>query len=140
MTQGQDASEAFEEFHYRSNKAKHVLHSLPHSPLKIHHREENEMLEDFANFRKSLENRGFFTPNYFHISYRIFEIFALYILATYLANRNIIASILLFGLLGGRCGWIQHEGGHTSLTGNITRDKQIQNFFIGFMIFGDEAV
>ena len=140
MTQGQDATEAFEEFHYRSKKAKQVLRFLPHSPVKIKNTENNEMLEDFAKFRKSLEKRGFFKPNYYHVLYRIFEIFALYILATYLANHNIIASIILFGLLGGRSGWIQHEGGHTSLTGNITTDKQIQNFFIGFMIFGDGSM
>ena len=140
MTQGQDATEAFHEFHYRSKKAKEVLRVLPHSLVKIQNRDDNEMLEDFTKFRESFEKRGFFKPNYLHVSYRIFEIFALYILATYLANHNIISSIILFGLLGGRCGWIQHEGGHNSLTGNIIIDKQIQNFFIGFMIFGDGSM
>ena len=140
MTQGQDASRAFEEFHYRSKKAKIVLQSLPHVSIKSREIEDKEMLEDFANFRTSLEERGFFKPSYLHISYRIFELLALYGFAAYLIRNNIIISLLLFGVVGGRAGWIQHEGGHNSLTGYIKIDKKIQQFFMGFMLFGDGSL
>lgn len=140
MTQGQDATSAFEEFHYRSKKAKTVLRSLPHVSIKSQEIEDKDMLEDFTKFRRSLEDRGFFKPNYLHVSYRVFELFALYVLAAYLIRYNITASLLLFGLVGGRCGWVQHEGGHTSLTCNIQTDKQIQNFFMGFILLGDGSM
>jgi len=137
MTEGQDASIAFEEFHYRSKKAKHILNSLPNKKIIKNNETDKEMLEDFAEFRKSLEQRGYFKPNYLHVSYRIIEIIGIYLLAAYVIKYNILASILLFGLCSGRCGWIQHEGGHNSLTCNIKIDKQLQAFFLGFFSFGD---
>jgi fatty acid desaturase len=140
MTQGQDATQAFNEFHYRSKKAQTVLKSLPYVSIKSNEPEDKKMLEDFAKFRDSLEKRGFFKPSYLHVSYRVIELLALYLLAAHLIRYNIIASLLLFGLVGGRCGWVQHEGGHNSLTGNIKIDKRIQNFFMGFMMFGDGSV
>jgi len=140
MTQGQDATQAFNEVHYRSKKAKTVLQSLSKVSIKSPEIVDKEMLEDFSKFRNSLIDRGFFKPNYLHVSYRLFEVFALYMLSAYLIRYNIIASILLFGLVGGRGGWIQHEGGHTSLTGNIKIDKQIQNLFFGFILFGDGSM
>jgi fatty acid desaturase len=36
------------------------------------------------------------------------------------------------GLAEGRCGWLMHEGGHYSLTGNITLDRHIQMLCYGF--------
>jgi fatty acid desaturase len=140
MTQGQDATQAYNEFHYRSKKANTVLKSLPRVLSKSRDIDDKEMLEDFAKFRESLVDRGFFKPNYLHVSYRIIELLALYLLAAHLIRYNIIASLLLFGLVGGRSGWVQHEGGHNSLTGNIKIDKRIQNFFMGFMLFGDGSL
>jgi len=140
MTQGQDATQAFEEFHYRSKKAKTVLRSLPHVRIKTREIDDKKMLEDFVKFRRSLEERGFFKPNCVHVSYRVLEILALYVLAAYVIRYNIAVSLLLFGLVGGRSGWLQHEGGHNSLTSNITMNKQIQNFFMGFMLLGDGSL
>lgn len=141
LSQGQDATKAFEEFHYRSKKAQQVLQSLPHTKVTVKTDEsDKEMLEDFAKFRKSLEDRGYFRPNYFHVSYRIIEVISIYLAAAYMIKYNVILSILLFGLCGARCGWIQHEGGHNSLTGNIKIDKQIQNIFSGFFLFCDSSV
>jgi len=138
--EGQDATNVFEEFHFRSKKAKHILQSLPRT--KIEHSKdepttEQKMLEDFARFRKSLEDRGFFTPSYSHITYRILELFAIYLFAIYTMQYSIAASIVLLGLFSGRCGWVQHEGGHNSLTGNIKTDKILQNVFIGFGLLAD---
>jgi len=38
----------------------------------------------------------------------------------------------MWGLFGGRCGWIQHEGGHNSLSSVMWIDKRIQEITIGF--------
>ena len=84
---GQDATNVFEEFHFRSKKAKQLLQLLPR--IKIERNKdaiittEQKMLEDFVRFRKSLEERGFFEPSYKHIIYRIFELFAIYSFAIY---------------------------------------------------------
>ena len=134
MTKGQDATNAFEEFHYRSKKARLILQSLPREKI-IH--PSDEMLLDFTRFRNSLEERGFFKPSYTHIMGRLLELGTIYSAAIYLIPRNIYLSIILFGFFGGKCGWIQHEGGHHSLTGIIPIDKFIQNVFIGFGLFTD---
>lgn len=139
-TQGQDATQAFEEFHYRSSKAALVLQSLPRIVNKEKNEDDKGMLEDFTRFRKSLVDRGIFKPNYYHISYRIIELIAIYCTAAFLIRYNVVVSILLFGIFGGRCGWIQHEAGHNSLTGIIKVDKTIQNVFIGFGTFVDGSM
>ena len=140
---GQDATNAFEEFHYRSKTAKRILQLLPRKKIDISvsvNDTEQQMLQDFARFRKSLEERGFFTPSYFHITYRILELFAIYIFAVYTMHYSIAVSVVVLGLFGGRCGWVQHEGGHNSLTGNIKTDKMIQNVFIGFGLLADGSM
>ena len=143
--EGQDATTVFEEFHFRSKKAKRILQTLPRT--KIDPPKENDtktteqkMLEDFVRFRKSLEDRGFFTPSYAHITYRILELFAIYLFAIYAMRYNMVASVILLGLFSGRCGWVQHEGGHNSLTGNMKIDKIIQNVFIGFGLLADGSM
>jgi fatty acid desaturase len=144
MTAGQDATQVFEEFHSRSKKAQIVLQSLPRTKIVVEKGSEptteHRMLEDFARFRKSLEDRGFFKPSYIHITYRILELFAIYLFAIYTMQYNIAVSVVLLGLFGGRCGWVQHEGGHNSFTGNIKTDKMVQNAFIGFGLLADGSM
>ena len=141
---GQDATNAFEEFHYRSKKARAILQSLPRTKIEPTDVEETtteqKMLIDFARFRKSLVDRGFFAPSYLHITYRILELFAIYSFAIWSMQYSIAASIVLLGLFGGRCGWVQHEGGHNSFTGNIKTDKIVQNVFIGFGLLADGSM
>lgn len=133
---GQDATNAFQEFHYRSKKAFAVLKSLPHKKRVI---EDNE-LEDFQNFRRSLEERGFFKPSPLHIIYRTTELALLYGLSVLATRYNIWLSVLLFGFFGAKCGWLQHEAGHNSFTGDIKTDKAIQNAVIGFGLFVDGSM
>jgi len=140
----QDATHVFEEFHYRSKKARSVLQSLPRTKIEPTDGKETtteqKMLEDFARFRKSLEDRGFFAPSYSHITYRILELVAIYYFAIWTMQYSIAASIVLLGLFGGRCGWVQHECGHNSFTGNIKTDKMVQNVFIGFGLLTDGSM
>lgn len=143
MTSGQDATHAFEEFHYRSKTAKLILNSLPRTKIVSSHTDsttEQKMLEDFVRFRKTLEDRGFFKPSYLHITYRILELLAMYCFAIWTMQYSIAASIIILGLFGGRCGWVQHEGGHNSFTGNIKTDKLVQNVFIGIGLLADGSM
>ena len=140
---GQDATNVFEEFHYRSKKAKRILQSLPRTKIELPkdpQTTEQKMLEDFARFRTSLEDRGFFKPSYSHITYRIIELCVIYSFAIYTMQYSIATSIILFGLFSGRCGWVQHEGGHNSFTGNIKTDKMVQNVFMGFGLLADGSM
>ncbi len=132
MTNGQNATEAFNEFHFRSAKAHAILASLPKRKLDKPHPEDREVLDDFKKFRQSLVDRGFFKPSYAHILYRFVELCGIFAFATYMIPKSILISTLAFGMFGGRCGWLGHEGGHNSLTGKIWFDKLIQEFIYGF--------
>ena len=145
----QDATAAFTEFHYRSKKAQLVLQSLPKSPMekKQHEHEahtkieqDRRIMESFGHLRHDLEIRGFFKPSVVHVLYRVMELIGMFTLAIYTIHVNRLLSVLIFGLFGARCGWIQHEGGHNSLTGNIGIDKRIQNVFCALGIPTDGSM
>lgn len=135
---GADATEAFKEFHHRSRKARKALAALPSRPAKTAKVDDAEMLQDFAKWRKELERDGFFKPSPAHVAYRFAELAAMYALGTYLMYaRYVVSSVLVYAcFFGARCGWVQHEGGHSSLTGNIWWDKRIQAFTAGFGLAG----
>ena len=142
MTDGQDATNAFREFHYRSKKANAILKTLPVVKTSIiqDKNADKEIQEDFQQFRRSLEDRGFFKPSHSHVVYRIVELCLLYGISVLAIRYNIGLAILLFGFFGGKCGWLQHEAGHNSLTGNIKIDKRIQNVIMGFGLFVDGSM
>lgn len=142
---GADGTDAFKEFHFRSKKAQRMLKALPNravtkddAPCQTQGDIQNEdaMLADFRAFRQQLVDEGYFESKPLHVAYRIAEVFCMFMAALYLMQGGHFystwAGLTLIGLFGGRCGWIQHEGGHNSLTGNMFVDKQIQAFFIGF--------
>jgi len=133
---GADATEAFKEFHMRSSKAQKVLMALPQREAEFKDRttKEERMLCDFAKWRAQLEKEGFFKPCPYHLLYRVAELVAMFALGTFLmAIGTTSLSVLVYGaLFGARCGWIQHEGGHNSLTGDIWWDKRIQAAAMGF--------
>lgn len=134
--EGQDATFVYEEMHRRSKKAQHVLQSLP--IIDETQTTTDPMLDDFRAWRTSLEQRGFFKPNPSHALYRLIELVSLFGLATICMSQtsfspwSTLMAILLYGLFGGRCGWVQHEAGHRSFTGHIPSDRWIQKATIGF--------
>ena len=139
--EGQDATLVYEEMHRRSKKAFYVLRSLPtvqSFPSNSSSALNNPMIDDFRDWRISLEERGFFKPSRSHAVYRLLELAGIFGLATFfmsLASSSswyTVIAILLFGLFGGRCGWVQHEAGHRSFTGDIYTDTLIQKATIGF--------
>ena len=135
MTNGENATEIFNEFHYRSKSAHKILNSLPKTKLENFDYEDKEILRDFNELRKTFIRKGYFTPSYVHVFTRVGTLLALYLGACYTIQYNCFYAALIFGLCGGQCGWLQHEAGHNSLTGIIKLDKLIQEFIMGFGLY-----
>jgi fatty acid desaturase 2 (delta-6 desaturase) len=121
-----DATEAFANFHIRSKKAKKTLELLPSRPAdkvviaKTLLPGQGKLMEDFNNFQRELEAEGFFKPSIPHVIYRFTELLVLHVVGFWLLRHNYILPALIFlGIGTGRCGWLMHEGGHYSLTGEL---------------------
>jgi len=80
-----------------------------------------------------LKKEGYFEPSYGHIAYRLTELFLLHIIGFYLMMKTewIALGLIIFSIGNGRCGWLMHEGGHGSLTGNLKVDKLLQALLFG---------
>jgi fatty acid desaturase len=129
---GQDATDAFMNFHHNSERALRVLRSLPN---KI--KDSTIIDKEFRDWRQSLVDRGFFEGSGIHVVRRLLEPFVLYSLGLFCMYANpgmfgISLALALFALANVRMGWVQHEGGHSSLTTNIKIDRFIQALMIGF--------
>ena len=138
---GQDATEVFREFHYRSKSARRVLHTLPHlsgydqgqgQDLPEMTDRQQEMTNDFREMRTTLVNNGCFDTDLLHVYFRLMEITFYFGLGAFLAAYNVYASLLSFIVFKTRCGWVQHEAGHLSLTGIKKIDHVIQTVSMGF--------
>lgn len=137
-----DATEVFREFHHRSSdRVNKVLQSLPIYPeiapplvapehtLTDH---QKAMTADFREMREKLVAQGLFEPDYIHVYFRMLELAFYFGMGTWLASYNIYASVLSFIAFKTRCGWVQHECGHLSFTGNKRIDRAFQVFTMGF--------
>jgi fatty acid desaturase 2 (delta-6 desaturase) len=145
-----DATDVFNEFHYRSPLAKKMLRSLPvyrasdadadadaapapaPAPVDELAQQQKEMTADYREMRATLVEQGLFEPDYIQVYFRLLEIAFYFSLGTWFASYNIYASILSFVVCKTRCGWVQHECGHLSFTGNRRIDRAIQTFTMGF--------
>ena len=143
----EDAGETFREFHARSKYARTILQSLPKivaapaAPAPAPAAEtgtqtqtdsqKHAMILDYRDMRATLTNIGCFEPDLIHAYFRLMEIAFFFGLGVWLAPHNICASVLAFIAFKTRCGWVQHEGGHLSLTGNKDVDRAIQTVAMG---------
>lgn len=131
LSLGSDATDAYNNFHIRSKKADKMLRALPSRPVADGFARD-ALSADFEALRAQLEAEGYFEPNLWHVAYRVAEVVAMYwagirlIWAGYWFLGAIVA-----GIAQGRCGWLQHEGGHYSLTGNIKLDRHMQMIIYG---------
>jgi fatty acid desaturase 2 (delta-6 desaturase) len=126
---GIDATQAFDNFHIRSKKASKYLKSLPSRKAKV---DSSALLKDFDALTKELEAEGFFKPSYLHVFYRIAEVILMHVIGVYMIlNGYYYSGAVVFGVASGRCGWLMHEGGHYSLTGNIAIDRFMQVVIYG---------
>ena len=127
---GTDATDAFHAFHVRSKKASKILESLPSRPADSG--TADPLTADFRALRSQLVAEGFFEPDPAHIAYRLAELLVMHAVGVALVWAGWVATgILVLGIAQGRCGWLQHEGGHYSLTGNIAWDRHVQMFSYG---------
>lgn len=141
---GTDATEAWKEFHSRSLKAKEWLDKLPYT---THTPNREAMVQDFQELRAQLEKEGYFKPQPQHIAYRFAELILMHWVGFYLMTNGwtylgiefvsqflSVSGLFIFSIANGRCGWLMHEGGHGSLTGNPTFDKTIQSVLFGLYV------
>jgi fatty acid desaturase 2 (delta-6 desaturase) len=148
-TKGIDATQAFENFHFRSAKAKKYLSSLPQRPAvekKVAPLPGQEaLLKDFEELTTQFVAEGKFRPSLIHCFYRISEIVLMHFIGIFLILKSastapvvdscsfsyLVAGIAILALGQGRCGWLMHEGGHHSLTGIIKVDVLLQQLIYG---------
>mmetsp|Transcript_12026 Transcript_12026/g.14294 ORF Transcript_12026/g.14294 Transcript_12026/m.14294 type:complete len:419 (+) Transcript_12026:47-1303(+) len=126
---GKDATQAYREFHQRSERADRLLKSLKSRPADKGDAvvDNDKLVADFVELRAQLEKEGFFKPDYVHVFFRFAEIVFMHVLGLYLVfNGWYLTGLSILGVAEGRCGWLMHEGGHNSLTGNITIDHALQ--------------
>ena len=97
---------------------------------------------EFAAFRKQLEAEGWFEPDYYHTFYRILEVVLMHLVGLYLMIQFSSSwelgptlpwtvGLIMLGIVQGRCGWLMHEGGHFSMTGNPRIDTRLQELLYG---------
>jgi len=128
---GSDASDAYNNFHMRSKKADKMLRSLPNRPVDASYAED-ALSRDYEKLRQDLLAEGYFQPNLRHVAYRVAEVVLMYYAATTLVWQGYWwLGAFVGGIAQGRCGWLQHEGGHYSLTGNIKLDRHLQMITYG---------
>jgi len=142
-TDGADAQHVFDQFHLRSVRAHRILKALPKKPFKQEGPEPKDqaMMEDFVRFTKELQDEGYFDGNWIWPTFRIIELCVLFLAGCYLVSiGRWLSGAAMWGLFGGRNGWVQHEGGHNSLTGIIWLDKRIQEVTIGFGLLTSAAM
>lgn len=124
---GNDATEAYLEFHYRSERAERMLKTIPSRPAKDN---TDPLVRDFRILRQELIDEGMFEPSYIHVAYRLLEVLAIATFGYQLVLRDYFyTGLFLIGIAAGRAGWVQHEGNHNSLTGNMFVDKLIGSFY-----------
>jgi fatty acid desaturase len=132
-----DMTDTFREFHYRSPIARNVLRSLPvydgdDAGAAALTPRQQDMTADFREMRTNFVNQGLFEPDYIHVYFRMLEIAFYFGMGAWASSYNIYASLLSFIVFKTRCGWVMHECGHVSFTGNKSIDRVIQTFTMGF--------
>ncbi|KAJ6647039.1 Acyl-lipid (8-3)-desaturase [Pseudolycoriella hygida] len=141
---GEDATLAVQQFHLRSMKrVTGIMSSLKKRPAPENEiqldpatlKKNRALTEDFTKLYLELEREGYFKPSYVHIAYRLVELLLMSALGAYLSQIKTfwvqIVAVFVCGITAGRSGWVQHEGGHYSLTGNPKIDRYLQILTIG---------
>jgi len=126
---GTNCTQAFNEFHTRSKKAEKWLAAMPSRPGFA----QSALLNDYDEMRAQFVKEGLFKFSPIHVTYRIVEIFAMIVLGYWLVHQGWYwTGMFILGITSGRCGWLQHEANHNSLTGVMAIDKILGSFFFSF--------
>jgi len=135
---GEDATDCFDAFHYRSKKAQNWLKTLP-TIDNVTVPKAPKIATDFRALKKEWEAKGYFEPNPLVAVYKWLEIFGMLAVALSVAPQNWFVGGIIVGFAWTRTGWIQHDSGHVAFTGTPKVDHYIQNFFEGFIKGGSGA-
>jgi len=135
---GEDATDCFDAFHYRSEKAEKMLKSLPVLD-NVEVPKAPQIARDFRALRKEWEDKGYFVPNPLVAAYKWVEIFGMVAASLYIGQTNWFIGGIMVGFAWTRTGWIQHDSGHVAFTGTPATDHLIQNLFEGFIKGGSGA-
>jgi fatty acid desaturase len=141
---GEDATHAIQQFHQRSIKRVRVMMSsfkkrpaldseLEMDSEKL--KKNRALTEDFTKLYLELEKEGMFKPSYIQNVLRLVELVAMGALGYFLIQSQFyfvkFIGILLIALVQGRSGWIQHESGHHSFSGNPKFDRLFHSIIFG---------
>jgi hypothetical protein len=135
---GEDSTDCYEAFHYRSKRASKMLASLPRLD-NVEVPKSPKIAEDFRVLKKEWEDKGYFEPNLAVAVYKWIEIFVMVAAALYVAPMNWFVGGITVGFAWTRTGWIQHDSGHIAFSGIPSVDLKIQMFFEGFIKGGSGA-
>ncbi len=85
---GMDATDVFHALHFRSEKAKKMLATLPRKPVTPEHPDDSRepLIKDFRKLRQDLVNEGAFKPTVGMQILRTLELILWYGLAIYLCR------------------------------------------------------
>eukprot|EP01083_Nonionella_stella_P229298 811761_1 len=130
-----DATDTWNGFHARSDRARRWLKVLPSKPYVPYVPPDpaiSAILTDFRALKAELEAEGLFEPSVPHMAYRFAELAILLFFGVWLIHAGwSFTGCVLLGVMQGRVGWVQHEAGHFSLTGRPSVDIAIQQFTLG---------
>ncbi len=130
-----DATNVFFALHMRSKKAISLLKTLPYTMITD---TRNNVEMDFEKLNHQLIKDGFYKPSYYHVCERIVANAGIWgIAGMFLYNKFIITSFILMAINYVQCGWIQHECGHKSFTGNIKIDNFLQMIYLNIFMGGN---
>ena len=155
-----DATNVFLALHARSKPALSMLSTLPYtlvsdtresdtreSDTRESNTRESDTREsntrstiesDFEKLNRQLIKDGYYKPSYPHIVQRIGTNAGIWVVAgLFLYNNYMITSITLMAINYVQCGWIQHECGHKSFTGDMKVDNFLQMIYLNIFMGGN---
>mgnify|MGYP001387627787 CR=1 FL=1 len=135
-----DATNAFLAFHQRNIQTVHnILKQFP----RVHRGTlvpRDPIEKDFTNLRNKLVREGWFEPSWTHVAWRIVSNACLWMFGMYMmsltSRLGLFLGVIVCSVAYKQVGWIQHEGGHSSLTGNPRVDRCIQAFYYNIVLAG----
>ncbi|XP_035716591.1 acyl-lipid (8-3)-desaturase isoform X3 [Folsomia candida] len=140
---GEDATQAIQQFHNRFfRKVRSMMSNLKRrpapdneSPLTPEERNRHQNItNDFNELFSWMQTQGLFAPSPLRNIWRIIECSLIWMTGVYFCGNSRFSlqflGAVLFGLGAGRAGWVMHEAGHHSLTGNHKADRLIQSIIL----------
>jgi fatty acid desaturase len=136
-----DATDVFDAFHFRSERAQKWLETLPRRKVtKEDPSDSSPLVDDFRQLRKDLIKEGVFEPIWSIQILRLAEVLLLHFLSMWVVlNYSVVLGGLIYGLVVGRNGLLMHDMGHRAFFCNMYLDKIAHTVFFGLGITGSAS-